>query len=140
MLPWLSPHADARPGPYNRVRIAMAHSCRYGFAGQARLAHDIGVSTATISRILSGKTSPSWPVAHAITDALSLALNRQLALEDLFSPDGAYAEPSGCKLCGCPAGCIPEWAYEPDGSRKPEYAWMKPGDWTLAPLRSNKNS
>lgn len=119
---------------YNRIKILLLHASKYSFDGQARLATDIGVSRSTISRIMSGRSSPSLRIAQAITDALSDALGKKIQPEDIFSPDGYYDEPSTCKLVGC-RGCTDEKMFDRSGRIKPEYAHLKPGDWTRFPER-----
>lgn len=116
----------------NRLAVVLAHSYRYAFEGQARLARDVGVSRSTVSRMMSGKTRPNASLVRKVTEALSLALNCPLSPRDLFSPDGTYPTASGCDLCNCP-GCIPEYAFDRFGERKDAYQSMQPGDWTLSP-------
>lgn len=116
----------------NRLSIVLAHTFRYAFEGQARLARDVGVSRSTISRLMNGRTKPTAALVRKVTEALSFALDCPLSPCDLFSPDGTYPTPSGCLLCNCP-GCLPEHAFDRFGSRRPAYLSMQPGDWTLAP-------
>lgn len=122
----------AAPDLHNRLAIVLAHTCRYAFEGQARLARDVGVSRSTISRLIGGRTRPLPPLMRKVTEALGLALGRPLPVRELFSPDGTYPTPSGCALCNCP-GCLPEYAFDRFCERRPAYAAMRPGDWTLAP-------
>lgn len=134
---------------FNRVRVLMVHAPRYGFQGQARLAADAGVSRSTISRLISGRINPSFRLAQAVTAALEKHLKTQmkrpLCLREVFSPDGAYPTPSGCALAGC-RGCMPEEAYDAEGSLKPAYRDLRPGDWSLArpsqeqPIRSQQTT
>jgi DNA-binding XRE family transcriptional regulator len=124
------------PAPLtNRVFIVMTHTSRYSTEGQARLAANIGVSRSTISRLLRGKTRPSYRLVQAVTTALETALKRPLDPRELFSPDGSYPTPSGCALCGC-KGCTPAEAYDRRGNLKPAFRNMKPGDWSLSPQNS----
>lgn len=116
----------------NRLALILAHTYRYAFEGQARLAQDVGVSRSTISRLMRGKTRPTPSLVRKVTEVLALALNCQLSPRDLFSPDGTYPTASGCELCNCP-GCIPEYAFDRFGERKEAYLAMQPGDWTLSP-------
>jgi len=120
------------PRLHNRLSLVLAHTCRYAFEGQARLARDVGVSRSTISRLVGGRTRPLPPLMRRVTEALGLALGRPLPLRELFSPDGTYPTRSGCALCHCP-GCIPEYAFDRFCERRPAYAAMRPGDWTLSP-------
>lgn len=119
------------PHLVNRLSILMAHTCRYSFEGQARLARDVGVSRSTICRLINGRTKPTATLVRKVSAALSLALACPLSPRDLFSPDGTYPTASGCALCHCP-GCIPEYAFDRCGERKEAYLTMQPGDWTLA--------
>jgi len=124
--------APHRPAMHNRVQILMIHTSRYAFQGQARLAADVHVSRSTISRMLRGKTRPSYHLAQAVAAALAKHLKRPLDPRDLFSPDGFYPERSGCALAGC-SGCLPDEAYDSHGRRKPEWRNARPGDWSRSP-------
>ena len=125
----------AAPHLTNRLKIVMAHTYRYAFEGQARLAADVSVSRSTITRLIQGRTKPPASLLRKVTEAISIALDRPVTARNLFSPDGTYPTRSGCWLCGC-NGCLPEYAYDRFGKRKAEYALMEPGDWTVAPLSS----
>lgn len=139
-----APHKHDAPAPgdepaktsqpaHNRVAILMAHTTRYAFEPQARLARDVGVARSTISRILSGQRSPTLPLALKIVTALEEALKVPLDPRDVFSPDGTYPTRSGCEVSGC-RGCMPEAAYDRNGNLRPSYRDQRAGDWTLAPL------
>lgn len=117
----------------------LAHTTRYAFEPQARLAKDVGVSRSTISRIMSGKSRPSFDLVQRITGALEQALGRTLDPRELFSPDGTYPTRSGCLLCGC-NGCLPETAFDRWGRRRPAFQSMQPGDWTLTPPGPSNNA
>jgi transcriptional regulator with XRE-family HTH domain len=126
--------------PYNtqnRIAVLLAHTVRYAFEPQARLARDVGVSRSTVSRLMRGRSRPSWDLMRRVTAALDAALDDRppgapLTTREVFSPDGTYPTPSGCALCGCP-GCLPEAAFDRDGRRRPEYRAMRPGDWSMTP-------
>jgi transcriptional regulator with XRE-family HTH domain len=128
---------DPPPGTpfFNRIYAVMTHTSRYSIEGPARLATDIGVSRSTISRLLRGKTRPSYHLVQAVTAALETALKRPLDPREVFSLDGAYPTSSACALCGC-HGCIPEEAYDRHGNLKPAFRNMKPGDWSLSAASS----
>lgn len=116
----------------NRLLVLMAHTSRYAFRGQARLAQDAGVSRSTISRLLRGRiASPSFALVCAITRALETHMNRRLDPRELIAPGGAYPTPSGCALAGC-RGCMPDEAYDDEGELRAEYRGLRPGDWSLA--------
>lgn len=116
----------------NRLAMLLAHTSRYAFEGQARLARDVGVSRSTVSRLMRGKTKPNASLVRKVTEALGIVLNGPLSPRDVFSPDGTYPTPSGCELCHCP-GCIPEYAFDRFGERRDACLSMQPGDWTLSP-------
>lgn len=116
----------------NRLALVLAHTFRYAFEGQARLARDVGVSRSTISRLMNSRTKPTASLVRKVTEALSFALDCPLSPRDLFSPDGTYPTASGCLLCACP-GCLPEHAFDRFGNRRTAFRAMQPGDWTLAP-------
>ena len=120
---------------YNRLHVMLAHTSRYAFEPQARLARDVGVSRSTISRLMSGQTRPSFDLVQRITKALEKALALPLDPRELFAPDGTYPTASGCSLCGC-KGCMPEEAYDRWGRIKPAFQNQKPGDWTRFPSTS----
>jgi DNA-binding XRE family transcriptional regulator len=117
-------------GSYNRLSAVMAHTTRYAFKGQARLARDIGVSRSTIFRLIAGETRPSLDLALRITDRLEEELGRHIDPRDLLSLTGSYPTPSVCALCGC-RGCLPEQAYDNDDRRHPLYQDLQPGQWSF---------
>jgi transcriptional regulator with XRE-family HTH domain len=82
----------------------MAHTTRYAFKGEARLAVDAGVSKSAVSRLVNGLSSPSFAVMSAIAGALEKHLGRVLDPRELVSFHGRYPTPSACDLCGC-RGC-----------------------------------
>lgn len=116
----------------NRLAILMAHTARYAFEPQARLARDVGVSRSTISRIVAGKSAPSLPLALRITACLEDALHRPVDARDVFAGDGRFKTRSGCAVAGC-GGCMPEAAYDRHGRLRSVFRHLRPGDWTLAP-------
>lgn len=89
---------------HNRLRLVMAHTTRYAFKGEARLASDAGVSKSAVSRLVNGLSSPSFAVVSAIAHALEKRLGRPLDPRELVSFNGRYPTPSACALCGC-RGC-----------------------------------
>ncbi len=95
-----------------RIRLIMAHTTRYAFDGCTRLAQDIGVHPATLSRVLSGKRSPSFALMCALAAALEQELGRSLDPRELLTFSGSYPTPSVCELCGC-RGC----AYSPQAKK-----------------------
>jgi len=124
---------------HNRLHVVLAHTSRYAFEPQARLAKDVGVSRSTISRLMNEQTRPSYDLVQRVTAVLETALGRPLNPREVFSPDGTYPTASGCRLCGC-AGCMPEEAYDRWGRLRPEFKQQQPGDWTLAAPAAKERS
>lgn len=94
---------------HNRLPEVMVHVNWYLFSPQARLARDVGVSRSTLSRLLSGRSAPSFSLAWRIAKSLEKRLGPKLAGRaldpgELFSLDGTYPTASACALVGCP-GC-----------------------------------
>ena len=113
----------------NRVRAVMAHTTRYAFMGSARLAADASISASALSRLMAGKSSPSFEVVQALTATIEKALKRPIDPRDLIAVDGKYPTRYVCAASGC-KGCLPDAVYARDGSRKREYLHVKPGLWT----------
>ena len=125
---------------HNRILALMAHTSRYAFKGETRLAQDAGVSKSAVCRLLNGQSSPSFALVVAITKALENHLKRPLDPRDLISVDGHYPTVSACVLAGC-KGCLPAEAYDENDVLRPEFKNVKPGQWPvpLRPLRGRKN-
>lgn len=117
-----------RQRTHNRLHAVMSHIGYLTFKGKTRLAREAGVSHSVVSRIISGKSSPSFAVVAAITRALEKRLGRQIDPRDIVNFDGAYPTPSVCQLCGCP-GCLPDEAYTEDDVLKPQYRGLRSGHW-----------
>jgi transcriptional regulator with XRE-family HTH domain len=107
----------------------MAHTTRYAFMGAARLAADAGISKSALSRLMTGKSSPSYEVVHAVTAAMEKSLRRPVDPRDLVAADGMYPTRFVCDAVGC-KGCLPDLAYDADGNRKPEFQHLQSGRWT----------
>ena len=86
---------------HNRVIELMAHTTRYAFKSETRLARDAGVSKSAVSRLVQGHTSPSFALVTALTRALEKALGLPLDPREVVSTDGTYPTPSVCDLVGC---------------------------------------
>ena len=124
---------------HNRILALMAHTTRYAFQGETRLANDAGVSKSAVSRLLTGKSSPSFALVVALTKALEYRLGRPIDPRDLISLDGCYPTATACELAGC-QGCLPAEAYDEQNRLKPEYKYVKPGQWAAslhAPMASS---
>lgn len=118
---------------HNRILALMAHTTRYAFQGETRLANDAGVSKSAVSRLLTGQSSPSFALVVALTKALEKRLGRPLDPRDLISLDGSYPTATACELAGC-RGCLPSEAYDEQNRLKLEYKDVKPGQWATSLL------
>lgn len=107
----------------------MAHTTRYCFRGDSRLAKDAGLSKSTISQLNRGLKNPLYITVSKIVKCLEVQLGRLLDFDDVISLNGHYPTASVCELCGCP-GCLPDSLYEADGSRKKEFEEVLSGLWT----------
>jgi len=116
----------------NRISALMAHTTRYAFKGESRLATDAGVSKSAVSRLLNGQSSPSFALVSALTKAFSKRLNLLLDPHEMISFDGSYPTPSVCELCGC-RGCLPSEAYDEENRLRPEWKDIQPGRWSVLP-------
>lgn len=119
----------------NRIFAVMMHTTRYAFKAQARLAADCGVSPSTISRLLTGFSSPSFVLVDAVTKALEKQLGVPLDPRELVSVDGDFPTRFTCDLCRC-GGCLPYEAWDEDDHLRPEYKGVRPGEWTLLSVQS----
>lgn len=102
---------------HNRIRAFMEHSTSYAFMGEVRLAKDCGVSCAAISRLLSGKSSPSFALLVRITQAFERQFRLSLDPREIVSLDGTYPTDTVCRLVGC-RGCTPQSAWNEDDTLK----------------------
>lgn len=124
----------------NRLHALMAHTTRYAFKGETRLAEDAGVSKSAVSRLANGLSSPSFIVISAITRALEKQLKRRLDPRDIVSFDGSYPTPSPCAVCGC-SGCLPDEAYDENDTLKAEFRTVQPGHWPASkPMTRSRSS
>jgi transcriptional regulator with XRE-family HTH domain len=114
---------------HNRIAEVMAHTTRYAFKCEARLAMDAGISKSALNRLVNGLSSPSFVSACKIARALEKELKRPLEPRELISFDGTYPTPSVCELVGC-KGCMPDQAYDESERVRPQYREIKPGDWS----------
>ena len=113
---------------HNRLIALMAHTRRYAFKSESRLARDAGVSKSAVCRLINGHSSPSYTLVVALTRALEKQLCRVLDPREVVSTDGRYPTASVCALCGC-KGCLPDAAYDEDNRLRPEYRHLQPGRW-----------
>ena len=129
---------------HNRILALMAHTNRYAFKGESRLATDAGVSKSAVCRLLNGQSSPSFALVSSITRALEPHLQRglegrRLDPHELISLDGTYPTASACQLAGC-KGCLPAEAYDEHNRLKPEFQGVLPGQWSLSPSSASVSS
>lgn len=115
---------------HNRILALMAHTKRYAFKGETRLARDAGVSKSAVCRLLNGRSSPSYALVLAVTSALEKHLGHSIDPRDVISADGRYPTASACELAGC-KGCLPAEAYDENDKVKPQYRHLRPGQWTV---------
>lgn len=115
----------------NRLEVLMVHIPKLSIQGKSRLAAEVGVSRSTISRLVNGRINPSYRLARGVTTALERLLGFPLDMRDVFSTDGTYLTPSGCGLCRCVGGCLPDRAYDSEGNLRPEWQGQRPGDWSM---------
>lgn len=115
--------------PHNRIAAVMVHSHRYCFKGLSRLSADCGVSVSAISRLLAGKTSPTYTLVAKIAESLEVELGKPISVRELVSPTGEYPTPWVCQLCGCP-GCTPPAKESRDPEIRLAFQDVKPGFWT----------
>lgn len=125
-LPGLLHHSHTL---HNRVWAVMEHIPWYTVEGRTRLANDAGVSRSAVSRLVAGKAVTSAPVLLVVAKALERRLGRKLDLKELVSADGTFPTPEVCRLVGC-SGCLPDAAYEEDGSLRLAWEGIRPGTWT----------
>jgi len=113
---------------HNRIMAILSHIPHYAFQGETRLARDSGVSKSAICRVVTGQSSPSFALVHAITQALENYTGKRIDPREIVSLDGNYPTASVCELMGC-RGCMPEQAYDADACLRPEFQAVRPGQW-----------
>lgn len=117
---------------HNRVAAVMLHIPWYSITGPARLARDSGVAKSTISRLLSGKSTPSYRLIMAVTHAIETRANRSLVVHELFSANGVFTTSSVCSLMQC-NGCLPGEIYDRFTDEvRPQFRTLRPGTWALS--------
>lgn len=114
---------------HNRVAAIMAHTTRYAFKGRSRLAADAGISRSALSRLMSGRTRPTYIVASRIANVLEKELGRRFDCRELVSENGQYPTTFVCELLGCP-GCLPHQVDSPDPRVRAAFAGVRPGTWS----------
>lgn len=120
---------QAPPKVTNRLRAVLLHVPYFSTDGFARLAAKCGVARSTISRIIREKSSPTYQLAHRITQVISDHHSGVLDMRELFTTDGTYPTDSVCALMDC-KGCFPPEAWnEASNTLKPSWRGKNPGDW-----------
>jgi len=114
-----------------RIGDVMAHTSWYAFCGVSRLAKDAQVNASSLSRVLNGKTNPSFLMVARITAALERRLGIRLDPRDLIAESGVFRTSALCDVVGCP-GCLPQQAYDEFSDLKPTYAGIKKGTWVTS--------
>lgn len=122
-------HGPQRRRSHNRIAAVMAHTTKYAFKGRSRLAADAGISRSALSRLMSGRTRPTYVVLSRIARALEKELGQRFDCRELVSENGQYPTTFVCELLGCP-GCLPHHADSPDPRVRAVYANVQPGTWS----------
>lgn len=123
----------------NRFADVMAHHDKFAFKGVARLAREAGVSRSSVSRLINGKSNPSFILVARLTTALERAYGFPIDPRDLIAEHGDFIHRFCCDLTGCP-GCLPENALDEFGDRKPTFHGIEPGRWISSryPIGNNQ--
>lgn len=108
----------------------LAHTTRYAFKPEERLATDCQVASSTISRLVNGQSSPSFALMTVIAAALEKEFSKSIDPRELVTYTDRFPTPSVCTLCDC-RGCLPVEAFDEEDRLKPEYRTVKPGEWSL---------
>jgi transcriptional regulator with XRE-family HTH domain len=117
----------------NRLRAILIHIPWYSIEGNCRLAADCGASRSSISRLVRHRSSPSYALARAVTEAVGRRLGKPVDIRELFSTDGTFPTPCVCHLTRDCTGCFPPEAYDSAGNLLPQYHGLQPGDWCRYP-------
>lgn len=121
---------QALPRVTNRLRAVLLHVPYFTIEGYARLARECGVVRSTISRLVRGKSLPTYDFARRITQVLSQYWGKPLDMRELFTTDGTYPTASVCDLMDC-KGCFPPEAWnESTDTLRPKWRYLKPGEWS----------
>ena len=114
---------------YNRLLGVMEHIQDYYFEGASHLAKDAGISRAALSRLINGRSSPSYALVCALTKAIEKKVGHHIDPRDLISLDRDYLTPSLCEVTLCD-GCLPDCIYDDNGDLKAEYRHLRSGQWS----------
>lgn len=112
----------------NRLADVTAHIDRYAFKGVSRLARDARLSPSSVSRLINGKTNPSFALVARLTFAIERRLGFRIDPRDLVAEKGRFLTKYVCDLAGC-RGCLPDNALDEFGDTKPAFKDIRPGQW-----------
>lgn len=84
--------------PSTASGTSWAHTSRYAFMPQARLARDAGVSKSAVSRLVLRQCVPSYPTVAKVAAALERELGRPVDPRDVVSLTPVYSTPTACDL------------------------------------------
>lgn len=115
----------------NRLADVMAHSDRFAFKGVSRLAREAGVSPSSVSRLINGRSNPSFLMVARLTEALERAYGYRIDPRDLVAEGGGFLHRFCCEVTGC-SGCLPESALDEFGDTKQAFAGVQPGKWVTS--------
>jgi hypothetical protein len=95
-----------------------------------RLAADCVISKSAITRVLSGRSKPTFRIVCRITDAFERDFGQKFDVRDIFSETGEYPCTFCCRLVNC-SGCLPKAAcLRDDGTKDPRFQDVQRGMWT----------
>jgi|SRR5579871_3036090 len=115
----------------NRFTDVMAHNDKFAFKGVRRLASAARVSPSSVSRFINGQINPSFLLVARLTEALEKQLGFHIDPRDLIAEDGRFLNRFVCDVVGC-RGCLPDRAWDEDGSVKPAFKDIKSGEWVTS--------
>lgn len=115
----------------NRLGDVMAHTTRYAFCGVTRLSRDALVHPSSVSRLLRGKTHPSFVLVARLAAALEQQLGFRIDPRDLVAEWGNFVTESVCEMCDC-RGCLPDRATDEFGHRTAQFIDVEPGRWVTS--------
>lgn len=121
--------ATERGRLHNRIAAIMIHLDYYDTKGIARLADDAGVSRSEVSRLLHGRTNPSYVIVERIHLCLERMLGRRLPIAEIVSETGLYPTAYVCDLMKC-RGCLPAYVYNQEGEVIEEFRNLRKRQWT----------
>ena len=114
---------------HNRIAAIMLHINGYDSKGVVRLASDAGISRSELSRLLHGKTNPSYVIVERIHQCLERKAHRVFNLREIVSETGRYPTTYVCSLLKC-KGCLPAYAFNRHVDMTAEFRDVQPGQWT----------